>query len=265
MSFFQKIKSKFSKQSSSTHNNQANNSSTVITKQFVLSRYLEQNPVSDMEELIGLVMGIGFISQTRLGELLKNRSWSLDFDSGRIQFEELGFEMGFIGSQSHLNDTWIWGNHNINNLPQAAIQDISNFIEQFDLEFAKSLKSPKLTVDGLLYGHTLSALVSTYFDNYVYYRCPYDNGEAFVLIKSAPKSLFKVATTSELVNAITYVINNYSAKHTRLIEPLLQKFATITSQSAQRWVVEADEDSLIIDFDFEGRIENMTTNVHQNK
>ena len=89
-------------------------------------------------QLFSACAGRAMLLQKRLFEQVVEASkWQADFESGKIYFDEYGFDMQFIGSESFSSNTWLWGYENINGFDERLLglaNRACEFGEKFGLE-----------------------------------------------------------------------------------------------------------------------------------
>ena len=55
------------------------------------------------------------------GFVLNTPRWFVDFETGTLSFGENSYPVQFLGSESTLDDTWMWGWNNINDFPPSVL------------------------------------------------------------------------------------------------------------------------------------------------
>ena len=64
---------------------------------------------TNMLDMLSLSAGRAILCQNRLGEqIIADNSWGLDPMKGMIRFGEREFRAGILGSESEIQNTWLW-------------------------------------------------------------------------------------------------------------------------------------------------------------
>ncbi|MFC0180365.1 DUF6882 domain-containing protein [Thorsellia kenyensis] len=253
MSLFNKIMSIFNNKTASVRSlmNQTNDFSFIES--------IARHKPSSSAELIASAVGIACIQQNRLGEIIGDANWQLDVDRQLLIIGNHKFTAGLIGTESHVSNTWRFGTVNSDSYPATFTEDILLFNQKSNFASFIDFNSKDIVLDELINGHNLSALVSAFFDRDCYYKTPYDNGAAYILIKSPPTQIFDSANCDEIVQAIKYVIQTYEGNHRVMVAPLIEKFSKHAefSESAIRFT--ANDMTLDIKFDDQLRIDEISS------
>lgn len=94
---------------------------------------------SNWSELFSACVGKATLLQKRAFKLLvEGSNWQVDFDSGKIYFDEHEFDMQFIGSESFSSNTWLWGYENINGFDDRLLE-LANKAREFGEKFGLSV------------------------------------------------------------------------------------------------------------------------------
>lgn len=152
-------------------------------------------------------VAIAFDKQLNLGDLIGNRNWGFDMDSGLLTFASQGigdqpivFDVQILGTASEQSSSWLWpwANKSIEeNLAtdslfvseQAGISEFPH--SQFAIDFGQS-DEHRITMVSV-------GILSQLARCDAYYRGPYEGGAAFFLLKDsrlqlAPPSATHIAT-----------------------------------------------------------------------
>lgn len=134
----------------------------------------------------GLLLEYGADSlhkQHALTDYLGEHSWSFSLKTGLISFSaDRAFPFQLLGSESEYDGTWMWAWANpVSNIPETLTRS-SRALREFGAsngidEFCR----PKFKCEGID-GHLLSMVASGVCKADGYYRCPYEEGAAFVLV-----------------------------------------------------------------------------------
>lgn len=128
---------------------------------------------------------VGFERQMALADLVAGHAWELaDADAGEITFSGLApFAASLLGTEAAVEPTWLWGWANqAAELPESAA---SRARQLRDLSAARNVvefRNPRIIVDPVLYGHTISLAAVGALGARAYFRTLYRGGAAFWLI-----------------------------------------------------------------------------------
>ncbi len=74
-------------------------------------------------ELFSALAGTAMARQIALAEFLDERSWAVDLETGSVTFgDDLTYPVQLLGTESHLNDTWLWAWANPSELPTPLLE-----------------------------------------------------------------------------------------------------------------------------------------------
>ncbi|WP_103580509.1 DUF6882 domain-containing protein [Campylobacter concisus] len=212
---------------------------------------------SNWSELFSACVGKATLLQKRAFKLLvEGSNWQVDFDSGKIYFDEREFDMQFIGSESFSSNTWLWGYENINGFDERLL-GLANKAREFGEKFGLSAFSrPQFELDENLNGHTISMILCTAFDEQNYYRIEYDGGAAYVAFRS--DAVFEEPVlANELLSVVNECLSTYDLDHKILVKGLLLSCDMKFSESPNEIV--ANKNELSFKFDELNRLINISS------
>ncbi|WP_148790349.1 DUF6882 domain-containing protein [Campylobacter concisus] len=212
---------------------------------------------SNWSELFSACVGKATLLQKRAFKLLvEGNNWQVDFDSGKIYFDEREFDMQFIGSESFSSNTWLWGYENINGFDERLL-GLANKAREFGEKFGLSAFSrPQFELDENLNGHTISMILCTAFDEQNYYRIEYDGGAAYVAFRS--DAVFEEPVlANELLSVVNECLSTYDLDHKILVKGLLLSCDMKFSESPNEIV--ANKNELSFKFDELNRLINISS------
>ena len=207
------------------------------------------------EHVLSACIGPSVIMQEAFAEqVVQNRGWNVDFGAGTLAFGQDSYPVQFIGSESSLSSTWMWGWNNINRFDPRILKlaeemhalgkkwQLSVFTEaQFDLTETKA-------------GHFLSAAAAVLSQGkYCYYRGPHAKGAAFMAVSGLPETVFAPAPMLVIAETLQRVITQLPVDHRILTESLLMWNGTNYEWKGDRLSAHADRD-LHIDFERSGGV-----------
>jgi len=176
-------------------------------------------PLSHLFDVHGLP---SYDKQLSLASVVEGRRYSVSYARGVLSFgSDLSFAIETLGSQSDYDNTWLWAwaNHDIAEWPIEASRrvqayglthGVAEFVdEQFTLE----------AIDG----HYLTMIATGLLGADAYYRCPYDEGAAFVVIQAAPevRALSDLSAHSIAKRVIDFICR-YECRHQTAVENYLR-------------------------------------------
>ena len=78
--------------------------------------------MSDWDQVFSACLGKMHTVQNALLELVKDEpDWYVDFEKGTLTLGKREFRVQFLGSESYVSNSWLWGWENINNFPDNQI------------------------------------------------------------------------------------------------------------------------------------------------
>lgn len=212
---------------------------------------------SNWSELFSACVGKATLLQKRAFKLLVQGSdWQVDFDSGKIYFDEREFDMQFIGSESFSSNTWLWGYENINGFDERLLE-LANKARKFGEKFGLStFSTPRFELNENFNGHTISMILCTAFDEQNYYRIEYEGGAAYVAFRS-DVVFEEPVLANELLSVVNECLSTYELDHKILVKGLLLSCDMKFSESPNEIVANKNEPSF--KFDELNRLINIST------
>lgn len=154
--------------------------------------------------------------------VVKNRDWFVDFSAQTLSFGEDAYPVQFIGSESSISNSWMWGWKNINNFAPELVSladEIKAWGERYGLE---ALTTDCFALDETFNGHTL-AMVATGISKkeYCYYRGPHDNGAAVMAVSPSDPRVFAPVDMNAFVQWTLSAIQQFDLDHRIFTESFL--------------------------------------------
>lgn len=213
-------------------------------------------------ELLARSVGVARLRQQRLGEFLGGRDWNVDFSRGVVTFAELEFPMGFLGSESHSQNNWMWGSHNVNGFGGDVIADVTNFVQGPLMADMPDLAGDTVPLDDYFNGHNISSVIAAQCGRTCYYRCPYDGGAAFVLVKGLPDELFAPVPAESIITTLMELVNTGLYAHRPLAAGMLNANCSSVEAAPDKMVgTYANGSKLELNFDELGRMRNFKSHI----
>ena len=113
---------------------------------------------ADLLDILSLSAGAAFLHQNRMGErIIGDNGWELNPSEGLIRFGGQEFRAGILGSESHIQNTWLWSwAHTESGLPEKAVAasrraicssvSVQSKVEQFSCA-SLTLRTPQSAVE----------------------------------------------------------------------------------------------------------------------
>ncbi len=133
-------------------------------------------------DLLELNAGTSFDKQMIFGELIGEKPWNLDMDTGKISFENLEFPIQIIGSLSFNDNSWLWGWANVQSgIPENLLIQSNKLKEIGEKKGISELTDSSFIVDNG-FEHTIGMLACGLFNSKSYYCADYGQGTLVVTI-----------------------------------------------------------------------------------
>jgi hypothetical protein len=210
--------------------------------------------------LLSSSVGVMKLRQTKFAGIIGHLNWNVDFGHGTIKFGDESYPISFIGSQSDINNTWMWGSNNINGFSDNVIRKIVNYVNKDEIKLTKEINKESFKMDSLISGHYLAGMFAHY-EKACYYRCNYDGGAAFVLVEKLPQEVFKSASVEETVKVISELISELPLNHLLLVKGIFDANTISYRNLDNKKLIGffGNYQKLEVDFDEYDRIVNMQT------
>lgn len=182
---------------------------------------------ADLLDILSLSAGAAFLHQNRMGErIIGDNGWELNPSEGLIRFGGQEFRAGILGSESYIQNTWLWSwAHTESGLPEKAVA--ASRRAKKSLPDLPEFQTGKFMLDELHTGHNLSMIAcGASEEKLCYYRCPYDGGAAFVVIPGLPEEIFTPAELPEFVRQYLEIIRGFYCDHRLLAAGFLYQNGT---------------------------------------
>ena len=113
---------------------------------------------TNMLDMLSLSAGRAILCQNRLGEqIIADNSWGLDPMKGMIRFGNREFRAGILGSESEIQNTWLWSwAHTESGLPESSTA-VSRRVKKLLPELPE-FQTGKFMLDEVHNGHDLAMI-----------------------------------------------------------------------------------------------------------
>jgi hypothetical protein len=127
---------------------------------------------------------VSYDKQDRLADLIGQEAWHFELDSGLLSFGyQYRWHAQILGTASGDSGTWLWAWANSESNIPAHLLTASLALKAYGEQHSiPELTTPQLPLDQID-GHSLALVASGICKANAYYRCPYEGGALFVLIK----------------------------------------------------------------------------------
>ena len=116
--------------------------------------------MSDWDQVFSACLGKMYTVQIRLAELVKDEpDWYVDFEKGTLTLGKHQFRVQFLGSESYVSNSWLWGWENVNNFPNNVLGQAHiarTYGQAWGLE---PLMYPQCELNDTFNGHNFSMVV----------------------------------------------------------------------------------------------------------
>lgn len=201
-----------------------------------------------------------FARQLALADVIGERSWDLDLDEGQIKFgDDLSFPAQVLGSHSFSDDTWLWAWANTAaDLPEHVLH-ASKALRSVGGRLGLQELTERKFGFGAVTDHMLAMLCSGLSAGTAYFRAPYGQGAAFVLLSGLPPQVLAPVPGPRAITVITDVISQFEVHHRKMAGAFLdqQGFKTTQSNGSLK-ATRPDGANIEISFDHAARIKEVT-------
>ena len=209
-------------------------------------------------DLLSNSIGVMRLRQKRFAEVIAGLDWNVDLTHGVIEFGDRRYPIQFIGSESHVSNTWMWGSNNVNGFRDEIVKSVRIFVERSEIKNTKEICENGFKMDSMINGHYLASIFADYA-NACYYRCNYENGAAFVLVKDVPEEVYVSADAEVVMSTITELISQLPLNHLLLVKGLFKHNCIRYDNMSNEVLKGYFRDAKMVEISFDGmeRITNM--------
>lgn len=177
----------------------------------------------NFREVLSASLGGQLVIQERFEHLFTaDKDWSIDFSKEQITFGTKKFPIKFIGSESTVNYTWMWGYNNINNFAPSVIDLAQSVLSQGNSWSLPEVTTSQLQLSELVNGHNLATVACNMTsDEFCYYRAVHEGGSAFVAVDNVPAEVYAPVDGNNFVRIVLEAIKVYDVDHKIFVESFL--------------------------------------------
>jgi hypothetical protein len=208
--------------------------------------------VVPFEELFAQHVATAMARQIALADLIGERGWSVDLSAGSATFgDDLRFPIQLLGSESHLDGTWLWAwaNHQ-SGLPPALLH-LCGWLRDYGGKMGiAELTEPSFPLDRA--DGAKLALVASGLTGRPYYRGPYEGGALFFHLEGVPDA---PVAPERAITVLSQVIQTWPLPHRLVAGAFLTQQGWALDEAGPRMSARHPDGSTIeITFDDLGRI-----------
>ena len=205
--------------------------------------------------------GRSIIVQEAFAELIvQDRDWFVDFDAQTLSFGEDAYPVQFIGSESSISNTWMWGWNNINRFDEN-ITGLANRVKELGEKWGlQALTTKQFGLNETFNAHSL-AMVATGIaggGKYCYYIGPHDNGAAVMAVPVSDERVFAPVDIAVFVNRVMRAIQQFDLDHRIFAESLLLWNGTPFERDGGRLVAYFAQQRLMMTLENAGGFDRIT-------
>lgn len=182
--------------------------------------------MSDWDQVFSACLGKMYTVQNRLGMLVKDEpNWYVDFEKGTLTLGKYEFGVQFLGSESYVSNSWLWGWENVNSFPNNLLGQAHiarTYGQSWGLE---PLIHAQCELNDTFCGHNFSMVVcGALAEDRCYYRCPTGEGQgaAFVALCDVPKEIFEPVGGAVFIGNTLQCIQHFYLDHKIFVEAFLR-------------------------------------------
>lgn len=200
--------------------------------------------------------------QIALGDLLGERPWGIDTQTGMIRFgDDLTFPIQMLGTHGFDAGTWMWIWANTQSgIPAQHTQAALQIRQLGEADAIAEFTEPVQPMDNVT-DHMIAMTCGGLLDGRCYYRAPYAGGALFVLLDDVPPEVTRAVPVERAITVLMQLVSDFDVKNPRrMAESFLRQQAfALTSPSATQLIAERPgEGRLEVSFDDRGRIANVS-------
>ncbi|MCL1912312.1 MAG: hypothetical protein FWG10_00160 [Eubacteriaceae bacterium] len=225
-------------------------------------KYKETAHTKQYIDVLSAFIGRARLRQQAFYDLtIKGRDWEVDFNNGVLSFGDSQHDIQFIGTESYVTNTWLWGVDNVNNFKEEIVKDAYLFFSSSMMGNLEELKSNELVLDEYINGHNLASIISAaHYEKVCYFKCPMPSSEtsAFVLVRMVPDEVFAPAGSGSVSKLIVELLSQLPLNHKILVKNILiDNCSRVEGNSTSLTGYFRDNTALTTIFDYRGHLESM--------
>ncbi len=221
----------------------------------------EETASPEIIRMLSQYLGPARQRQLLFGEyVVRNQNWNIDLGKGVILFGEDTYLIQVLGTESYSRNTWLWAHKNPS-IPEEMLIDVNHFYEF--CQNAAELAPDEIDITDMVNGHNIASIaVASHKDKVCYYRCPYNGGAAYVLVKNIPEKVFAPMEAQNIISLIYDIIAQFQLEHKVFVNSLLEINCSDIEKKDNMFIGKySDGTNLVIEFDTFERISSLRTEI----
>lgn len=217
-------------------------------------------PAKTEDELFAQYGALGFEKQSDVSTVVGNNSWGVDMNSGTITFgSNLRFPIQVLGTISHSSNSWLWAWANEESgIPANLLQQANQLKRYGETNGIDLLQASQFDAD-INDLHKIGCIASGMFDSSCYYIADYGKGAMLVTIKAREFDAVQKNAHFRMMTTFPQLISNFDVDHRAAFTNYLQAKGYAVSETANQVRGQNGSDSLVGEFDEQGRLNNITS------
>lgn len=199
--------------------------------------------------------------QEHLEKVAPGADWLLDISSATLSFgERVRVPVQLLGTESEQDGTWLWGwaNQSVDN--RGGILGVAEQLRAYGAEYqVPEFTAPEAPLDQVN-GYLLSLVAAGLFSADAFYRGPYEDGAAFMLLTLPEIHAQSNQTPVHVIRVFTELISNIPVNHRPALLGYLDcKGYQVTETPTTLLGTSPTGEELEADFDAQGRLSQFRT------
>ena len=205
-----------------------------------------------------------FGKELHLAELVSHSNWHFNMASGLLSFGgEYDWRVQILGTEADNSQTWLWAWANeASGIPISLLGSALTLRMLGEANGIPELAESEVPL-GEVNGHILAMIASGVCRADAYYRCPYEGGAAFLLIKDENFPRCTEHPLARIASVFPQAISSLDISDHRLaFLGYLEYYGLVFEEEGNRIVVEEEgEQVLTAAFDELNRLTNLDANI----
>lgn len=239
----------------------------VTAKTANLKRSVDTAAFDTYMEYVESAVLVSHLWQKRFAHMTKDtNSWDCDFQAQTLTLDNTTYHITLLGTESYIDNTWLWAWANPGEFSPSLYPEASNFqllgaqkqIHEFQ-EALLPITTPEYGGTRVLDGRVISAIASVFHQpSCCYYKAPYEQGAAYLLLHDVPKDVFQPFQIQEVMNGIWEIIQLYHINHRSSIKSFGIQTRNKIEETAHELCLLLQDDVLHITMDEQDCIKQMS-------
>ncbi len=155
--------------------------------------------------------------------VIRGREFTVDLTFGKLKVGSEEYSLQFLGTESAVSGTWLWGWENINGLDENLLKLAYECRQKGTDWNLAQLKEKSFPLEEGIGGRELSVVAcGISADNYAYIRYSYEGGTAFLTVSGLPAEVFAAEDVDRFATAVMQGIQRFDVDHKVFLESYLR-------------------------------------------